>query len=174
MRQPEPQLARLSEPDLGELELGSPTLAPFRHLSERAPFPRANGNGARYGPRIEVELDSGPDAAAEARAAIGVLDRDADADALDDLRLLVSEVVTNSVRHAGAPGSAKIGLAVSVVDDVVRAEVTDGGPGFQPSPRDAPELEAGGWGLHLVDRLASRWGVERGRPARVWFEVEPA
>ena len=103
-----------------------------------------------------------------------MLDGAADPDVLDDARLLVSEMVTNSVRHAGAPANAKIGLAVSVVDDVVRAEVTDAGRGFQPSPRDAPQLEAGGWGLHLVDRLASRWGVERGQPASVWFEVEPA
>ena len=171
MRPPEPQLARLSEPTLDEV--GSPNLAPFRNLSERAPFPRADRAGARHGPRIEVDLDSGPNAAAEARAAIGLLDGMADPDLLDDVRLLVSEAVTNSVRHAGGPPDAKIGLTVSVADDIVRAEVTDAGRGFQPSPRDAPQLEAGGWGLHLVDRLASRWGVQRGRPARVWFEVEP-
>ena len=88
--------------------------------------------------------------------------------------LIVSELVTNAVRHAGAPADVKIRLTVSIADDIVRAEVRDGGRGFQPSPRDAPQLEAGGWGLHLVDRLASRWGVERGQPARVWFEVEPA
>jgi len=171
MRPPEPQLAGLSESPLGGL--GGPDLAPFRRLSERAPFPRADRVDARYGPRIEVDLDSGLDAAAEARAAIGLLDGMADPDLLDDVRLLVSEVVTNAVRHAGAPPDVKIRLTVSVADDIVRAEVRDGGRGFQPSPRDAPQLEAGGWGLHLVDRLASRWGVERGQPARVWFEVEP-
>ena len=136
MRPPEPQLAWLSEPLPGEL--GSPDLAPFRHLSERAPFPRADRAGGRYGPRIEVDLDSGPDAAAEARAAIGLLDGMADPDLLDDVRLLVSEVVTNAVRHAGAPADVKIRLTVSVADDIVRAEVRDGGRGFQPSPRDAP------------------------------------
>src|SRR5436305_8298128 len=171
MRPPEPQSVRLSEPELREPD--SPDLAPFRHLSQRAPFPRAHGNGARYGPRIEAELESGADAAAEARAAIGVLDGAADPDVLDDVRLLVSEIVTNSVRHAGAPANAKIGLAVSVVDDVVRAEVTDAGRGLQPSPRDAQQLEAGGWGLHLVDRLASRWGVVRGQDASVGLEAAP-
>jgi anti-sigma regulatory factor (Ser/Thr protein kinase) len=143
----------------------------FGALSARAPFPRSGGGG-HYGPRIEVQLDVGPAAASEARAAVGALDGDADREVLDDVRLLLSEIVTNAVRHSGAPAGAKIGLAVSVTQGCVRAEVTDGGSGFEPSPRDMPQLEAGGWGLHLVDRLADRWGVERGRSVRVWFELD--
>ena len=117
---------------------------------------------------------AGPSAAAEARAALTVLDGHADPDVLDDVRLLLSEVVTNAVRHSNSPRGAKIVLAVTVAGEAVRAEVTDGGNGFQPTPRTAPNTDAGGWGLHLVDRLAARWGVDRGQPARVWFEVDPA
>jgi anti-sigma regulatory factor (Ser/Thr protein kinase) len=170
MRQLETHTARTPEPFAGgrsSLDFG-----PFRGLSARAPFPRSGGGAAARGPGIWVELDCGPAAAAEARAAVGALDGHADEELLDDLRLLLSEVVTNAVRHASSPREAKIGVAVSVARDSVRAEVSDSGPGFEPTPRDAPELEAGGWGLHLVDRIASRWGVDRGKSVRVWFELD--
>jgi anti-sigma regulatory factor (Ser/Thr protein kinase) len=91
---------------------------------------------------------------------------------LDDVRLLLSEVVTNAVRHSGSAGEATIGLSVSVSGGAVRAEVTDQGRGFAPTPRSAPWTETGGWGLHLVDRIATRWGVDRGPRVRVWFEIE--
>ena len=153
--------------------LGYADAGPFHTLQARAPFPRSGGGGA-HGPRIEVQLDVDSTAAAEARAAVGALDGRADADVLADVRLLLSEVVTNAVRHSGAPAGAKIGLAVSVCRGRVRAEVTDSGRGFEPAPRERPQLEAGGWGLHLVDRLADRWGVDRGNPVRVWFEIDPS
>ena len=143
----------------------------FHALSTRAPFPRSGG-GSAYGPRIEVQLDVDSTAASEARAAVGVLDGEASAEILDDVRLLLSEVVTNAVRHSGAPAGATVGLAVSVTHGRVRAEVTDPGRGFEPTPRELPQLEAGGWGLHLVDRLADRWGVDRGQSVRVWFELD--
>jgi anti-sigma regulatory factor (Ser/Thr protein kinase) len=173
VRSPDMQTARLPEP----LARGvGGEVIPFTGLSARAPFPRSGGGRGgdrpRFGPRIEVDLDLGPAAAADARAAVAALDGRANADVLDDVRLLLSEIVTNAVRHSGAPSGAKIGLAVSVARDVVRAEVTDRGSGFEPQPRDLPRTEAGGWGLHLVDRLASRWGVDRGDPVRVWFEID--
>ena len=55
----------------------------------------------------------------------------------------------------------------------MRVEVSDGGGGFEPHARTRPRDEPGGWGLHLVDSLADRWGVETGRRTRVWFEIEP-
>jgi anti-sigma regulatory factor (Ser/Thr protein kinase) len=161
----ETQTARL--PD----SLGYAERTPFQALSEPAPFPRSGG-GSSYGPCIEVWLDAGSSAASEARAAVGALDGRADAAVLDDIRLLLSELVTNAVRHSGAPAGAKVGVRVSVTSGRVRAEVTDPGRGFEPSPRQKGRLEAGGWGLHLVDRLADRWGVDRGQPVRVWFEID--
>jgi anti-sigma regulatory factor (Ser/Thr protein kinase) len=172
MRAPDMQTTRLhaqtAHSDTGR------DLGPFRGLMQEAPFPRSRAGAGRPGERIELELECGPSAAAEARAAIEALEGRADPDALDDLRLLLSEVVTNAVRHAGVGRDAKIGLAVSVASHAVRAEVTDTGGGFEPTPRDAQATEAGGWGLHLVDRLASRWGVVRGAPTRVWFEIDAA
>jgi anti-sigma regulatory factor (Ser/Thr protein kinase) len=171
--------ARLHEPIHRGFSDGD--VGPFRSLSGRAPFPRSGGAnpggrgpGARFGPRIELELDAGTSAAAEARAAVEVLAGQADAEAMDDVRLLLSEIVTNAVRHSGTPHGAKIGLVVSVARGSIRVEVTDGGDGFEPSPRRAAETDAGGWGLHLVDRIATRWGVDRGRNVRVWFEIDCA
>lgn len=163
---------RLPEPLFHSLPGGH--AGPFEALAHRAPFPHSGGGfgSSRSGPRIELELDAGPSAAAEARAAVEVLAGKADPAILEDVRLLLSEVVTNAVRHSGSPRGSKIGLTVSLGGTALRVEVTDGGRGFDPIPRDAPRMEAGGWGLHLVDRLATRWGVERGTAARVWFEIE--
>ena len=92
------------------------------------------------------------------------------ATSLAEVRLVVSELVTNAVRH-GPPGHGPIELTVTVGGDVARIEVADGGQGFRP-PSDGPHLgQEGGWGLVVVDRLASRWGIEGGRFTRVWAEI---
>lgn len=123
------------------------------------------------GPGISVELDPGAAAASEARTALTALEGMVNADALDDIRLLVSELVTNSVRHSGAPG-ARVRLDVVGDADSVRVEVSDGGRGFEPRARSKAHDEVGGWGLHLVERIATRWGVQTGRRTRVWFEID--
>jgi anti-sigma regulatory factor (Ser/Thr protein kinase) len=120
---------------------------------------------------MSVELEPGASAAGQARAALAALRGRIDPGALEDIRLLVSELVSNSVRHAGADRDL-VHLAVTTRPGSVRVEVSDGGTGFQPSARDTTDLDTpGGWGLHLVDRLADRWGVETGRRTRVWFEL---
>ena len=84
------------------------------------------------------------------------------------LRLLVTELVANSVRHArGTP----IEMTVAVHDDFVRVEVSDGGEGFDPPRQDPNPLKASGWGLFLVRRIATRWGAEAAT-GTVWFELE--
>ena len=132
---------------------------------------RARG-GSRPGPGLTVELDPGPAAASEARAALTVLDGRIDRGVLDDIRLLVSELVTNSVRHSGAAPSERVCLNVASAGRTVRVEVSDGGCGFEPRERTKPRDEAGGWGLHLVAEIAARWGVQTGRRTRVWFEID--
>ena len=84
--------------------------------------------------------------------------------------LLTSEIVGNAVRHAGPLSPAeKIVFHARMSDDHVRVEVADHGPGFDPEVRH----DTSGFGLRLVDKLASRWGVERTmRGCRVWFEVD--
>ena len=93
------------------------------------------------------------------------------------LRLLVSELVTNSVRHAAASHSP-VGLAVRIATGTIRVEVRDGGTGFEPgtpTPRAGDDAAGyGGYGLFLVERMASRWGVERDDGTLVWFELDLA
>jgi anti-sigma regulatory factor (Ser/Thr protein kinase) len=134
--------------------------------------PLAEGAGGTRRTGMTVELEPGTTAAGEARAALAVLDGRIDRDVLDDIRLLVSELVTNSVRHAAAAGRELVRLDVVRSGGTVRVEVSDGGTGFRPRVRTKAHDEPGGWGLHLVDRLADRWGVEAGRRTRVWFELD--
>jgi anti-sigma regulatory factor (Ser/Thr protein kinase) len=93
-----------------------------------------------------------------------------------DLMLLVSELVTNAVRHAGTGEDATVVLEAVSSPHGLRISVTDPGPGFEPQRPPAPRPQGGGAGLVLVDRLASRWAVEPGPPTVVWFELddEPA
>lgn len=124
---------------------------------------------------MEFELAGGPYAATAARLALNDLEAVLDPVMAQDLRLLVSEAVTNSVRHADVGPDDSIGLRVVVDDDRVRVEVTDDGPQFAPEPKrpgmDADDDDVSGWGLFLVDQLADRWGVQRDRGNKVWFEL---
>lgn len=90
----------------------------------------------------------------------------------EDLRhtvdLLATELIANAIRHARLRPDQQIMFAASFVADFIRVEVADPGPGF-----DLEAAIAGkGFGLRMVDKLASRWGVEPGRGTRVWFEVD--
>ncbi|MGZ8565655.1 MAG: ATP-binding protein [Actinomycetota bacterium] len=84
-------------------------------------------------------------------------------------QLIVSEFVTNSVCHA--PGTPLIGLHVAVSAERIRIEVSDEGPGFDPEVVGTPDASVG-WGLHIIDRVADRWGVIRGPPTYSWAEVD--
>jgi anti-sigma regulatory factor (Ser/Thr protein kinase) len=90
--------------------------------------------------------------------------------AANTLILLVSEVVSNAVLHSTGPDDAPIGLVAEIADDVVRVTVTDAGDGFVPAERDPARID-GGYGLYLVAKAASSWGVDAGPPTRVWFEM---
>ena len=114
---------------------------------------------------LSVSLQPVPESARRARRALvqGGLDPDLD----HTVSLLATELVTNSVRHV--PGHTRIRLEATMTEGFARVEVVDGGMGFDPEIRH----EAGGFGLRLVDKLASRWGVERvPGETRVWFEVD--
>ena len=128
------------------------------------------GSGVKN--RIDVEFEAGPTAAAGARNALAALDGKVDGGLLGDVRLLVSELVTNSVRHSNAHAHDVVHMSVAVSETSLRVEVADPGGGFVPKPRDADRTRPGGWGLYLVDQLADRWGVARDHLTRVWFEMD--
>ncbi len=119
---------------------------------------------------VSLRLAGGPEAAAVARRAIARMRGDLDAPLLETLRLLVTELVTNSVRHAKAD---QVDLELRVTEPAVRVEVHDRGPGFSPRQRVKDQDPESGWGLFLVERLANRWGVvNEGLGTRVWLELD--
>ena len=106
------------------------------------------------------------------RALVGVLTPER----FEDLRLLVTEVVGNSVRHAGLVGERSyVRLRVFASDRLVRVEVRDPGPGFPKSIVRTPGLhEPSGRGLFLVEQLADSWGVDSDGDTCVWFILAAA
>jgi anti-sigma regulatory factor (Ser/Thr protein kinase) len=122
--------------------------------------------------RIEVEFEAGPTAAGSARNALLALEGRVGDELLANVRLLVSELVTNSVRHSGIQNHDTVRMQVQVSESTLRVEVVDPGEGFAPKPRDADRSRPGGWGLYLVDQLSDRWGVARDHMNRVWFEMD--
>jgi anti-sigma regulatory factor (Ser/Thr protein kinase) len=95
---------------------------------------------------------------------------DVDGRTSGDLMLLVSELVTNAVRHAR---SDRFEVRLDVRPDRLRLEVHDEGGGFVPEIAPA-EDGTGGYGLFIVDRLADRWGVERDAGGVIWLERDRA
>lgn len=81
----------------------------------------------------------------------------------DDVVLIVSELVSNSVRHTD---TIDIGIKLRLSDDTIRVEVSDDGGGFST---DAPRGE--GMGLTLVDKIAARWGLILDGRFTVWVEL---
>lgn len=121
---------------------------------------------------LAVVLPGGPEAAIEARSAVGLLRRPIGAELLPLIELLVTELVSNSVRHGSAGPDDPVRLELVVSEEAVHVEVSDLGPGFSPSPQPMPAPDGtGGWGLIMIDRSASRWGVRQGGRC-VWFDLE--
>jgi anti-sigma regulatory factor (Ser/Thr protein kinase) len=84
--------------------------------------------------------------------------------------LLVSELVTNAVRHARDTGA--IGLELASVGTGLRMEVQDGDPHWRLKPSSADDDESG-FGFVLVDSLAGRWGIRRVCAGKaVWVELD--
>jgi anti-sigma regulatory factor (Ser/Thr protein kinase) len=123
---------------------------------------------------LRHRLPYGRTAPAAARRVLDVLRGVLDPEDLSQLRLLVSELVTNAVRH-GRPARARgdgVELIVYVDGRRTRVEVMDGGDGFVPPAAPSGADRLGGWGLVVVDELASRWGVETNGKTLVWLEFD--
>ena len=115
---------------------------------------------------IRLELPRDEHAPGAARRAIDGLRFDPGTRTRSEARLLVSELVTNSVQHGR--GDTVLVLLDGGDPGVLRCEVVDDGDGFVPRARG--DRVAGGWGLDLVERIADSWGVREGS-THVWFEL---
>lgn len=86
--------------------------------------------------------------------------------------LVVTEIVSNAVRHGSAPGE-QIKMAITPKDGYMCVQVTDSGPGLVPRPGAFETDDDGGFGLFIVEQLTRRWGVTReDNRTRVWFELD--
>ena len=115
---------------------------------------------------LSVELPRTPQAPFLARRALDGLP--VDPKVLPDVRLLVSELITNSVKYGG---EGPVRLDVQTSQEGLRAEIIDQGVGFTPKVRDDDLDRVGGWGLHLTERLTSRWGTYEGS-THVCLEID--
>jgi anti-sigma regulatory factor (Ser/Thr protein kinase) len=110
-----------------------------------------------------VHVDHGPQGPAQARSAV---ERWAHAVGVgrlcDDLVLIVSELVTNAVRHGAPP----VRVEVQADDRTVTVSVVDAAPG-QPQRRTPSADAEGGRGLLLIDLLAAEHGVRPDPPGKV-------
>ncbi|HYH57992.1 MAG TPA: ATP-binding protein [Thermoleophilaceae bacterium] len=122
-----------------------------------------------FEPALDATIESSSRAPAEARRVVQRLAAVLDVGALRDAQLLVSEIVTNSIRHSGSTDPIRIRAWNR--SGGLRVEVADGGFGFEADTRSVGEDAEGGRGLMILDTLADRWGVSRDARARVWFEL---
>jgi anti-sigma regulatory factor (Ser/Thr protein kinase) len=124
---------------------------------------------------VEADVTGGPQAAARARGLIrSELSGRVPRPLLRDVALLVTELVSNGVRHGGAGSRDALHLRVEGRPRRLMVEVVDpaaNGAGAV-APRRADYAGGGGLGLQIVDRVASRWGVGSGPGTSVWFEVD--
>jgi anti-sigma regulatory factor (Ser/Thr protein kinase) len=125
-------------------------------------------------PRLisEIRVPGGPKAPAQVRSRLErQLGDEVGEERLSDLRLLTTEVVSNSVRHGRVGPDGWVSAAVSHAGGSLRVEVRDSSVGGRPEPRQPDYEEGGGFGLFLLDQIASAWGVERDPHLCVWFEL---
>jgi anti-sigma regulatory factor (Ser/Thr protein kinase) len=123
------------------------------------------------GRATEADLAARPEAACVARGLVQRFGNRLDQGVVERARLLVTEVVTNSVLHGTT--SEPIRVSMEARPETLHVQVSDSGPLFaQPDVRRPESGSESGWGLFLVDSLADRWGVHSDGDVTVWFEVD--
>ena len=118
--------------------------------------------------RALYKIEPQPGGPAQARRIIAEeLATRVSATVLDDVKLMVSELVTNGIVHGSTEPDAPVMLDLLVNGDI-RCRVMDRGEGFATHARGAP---SGGWGLQVVEQLSDRWGLQCSpQRTEVWFE----
>jgi anti-sigma regulatory factor (Ser/Thr protein kinase) len=123
---------------------------------------------------VEADVPGGPHAAARARRLVeSELAGRMPNDLIGDVCLLVTELVANGVRHGGASTDRTLHLLLQGRSPGLHVEVVNADWAVRAVAPRAPDVTGGGGlGLHLVDELATRWGVYDGLPTAVWFELD--
>jgi anti-sigma regulatory factor (Ser/Thr protein kinase) len=120
--------------------------------------------------RIQRDIGNGPKAAAQARQLVAALTDHVSAPVLDDVRLVVTELVTNSYKHAGNPPGHPIEVTLDLRRDLLRLEVVDRSI-FDPTPETGGELRDSKFGLAIVENVADAWGRIDPPEGGIWVEL---
>ena len=134
---------------------------------------RVDGGG-EMGEPLEVVLAADVQAPSAARSIVARhLGGLAAPSVLDSAQLLISELVTNSVRHSGAAAGEQLMVRVGLGQSACRLEVEDRGHDGVIAPGPMDKANGGGMGLNLVQMLSERWGLERvaAGGTRVWAQL---
>ena len=134
-------------------------------------YPEMHGAGDRT--EIRLRLDALAAGAARILVAQSLGDH-ASATLLDTAKRLISELVTNAVRHSGGSCHDAILVRVHTLRRTLRLGVEDPGRNAVIAPRAPDPTSGGGFGLHLVQALSETWGIERAadRGTRVWAQLD--
>jgi anti-sigma regulatory factor (Ser/Thr protein kinase) len=120
--------------------------------------------------RLRLACD--PAVVAEARRAVARFEAGVPAIVIESARLLVTELVTNSLLHGNAEADGWIDVLIERRAGCLRIEVADpASSGGRPVLRSVDPTSTSGWGLQLVDRLASDWSIQTDSGTCVWFEL---
>ena len=166
LEDPEPTGRGTSNPPAGDEAVLAPNGEPVRAAEYGA-----STNG--FGKVGESVLPCGPGAPRAARTAVtDWLTRAVAPRMLDDMRLIVTELVTNSVRHAQLRAGDAITVRIRLAEHGLRLEVENPGTAGRITANGRAPQAGGGLGLQLVERLCMSWGVVRDRDTTVWVEME--
>jgi anti-sigma regulatory factor (Ser/Thr protein kinase) len=122
---------------------------------------------------LKSSFEVSPRAPAQARRVIDQFDPALPGSVKETLRLVVSELITNAVRHGPVGEHPRINLSLERSQTLIRVEVLDEGDGFPVPIRDPEAVEGHGRGLYIVETVSSAWGVEEDTHAgtKVWAEL---
>jgi hypothetical protein len=121
--------------------------------------------------RMQIKLPLEPESAQRARSAIAPLRAQAEISSFDDVRLLVSELVCDALATEPRPADGAITVEAEVSGGMTQVRVRFDGLSIRLRATK-PQPAESGWGVYLVQTLATRWGAGRENGnTYVWFEA---
>jgi serine/threonine-protein kinase RsbW len=147
------------------------TASPRRDRPVRA-VPSSPGRGADSSRTIRVPWRAASVAQVRRVLVEDLQTRDVSDSVIDEAEIVVSELMSNAVRHARPLSDGNLRVVWKVKNGVVEVEVTDGGSDSSPRPAPRTVWAPSGRGLRIVRSLAHEWGVTEDRNgSTVWASL---